>query len=64
MKIVYALLYNTGVDHFDISGVYNSLESAKAAVVNGDWQPNAWGQWEIHDELGKLWAIEAHGLQD
>lgn len=64
MKLVYALMHNTGIDHFEISGLYATLELAMAAVPI-DWKKQeGLAIWEGWHPDGGLWCIEVHPLID
>jgi len=65
-QIVYALLYDIDYNNFDISGIYSTLEAAKAAnpdIVEWRDHPTIKGMWEGFTSSGRVWTIEAHGLQ-
>lgn len=66
MKIVYALLYDVGDGAAEISGIYDSLQSAKNAIGVSEWKEHEerMGFWEGFDPTNNLWYIEAHALQD
>ena len=62
MKLAYVLLYDTGVNQFEISGVYATLEAAMAAVPI-DWQKQEdLALWEGWHPDGGLWCIEVHAI--
>lgn len=65
MNVVYVLIYDIELNNFDISGVYSTLELAQAAVQGvSEWKKHQdLALWEGFDANGKLWCIEAHGLQ-
>jgi hypothetical protein len=64
MKLIYALLYDTGYNSMEISGLYPNLEKAKAAVKGADWKKHpTLAMWEtITDE--QYWCIQVHAMME
>ena len=64
MKIIYALLYDTSYNSMEISGLYSSLDKAKAAVPGAEWKKHEnIAMWEaITGE--QYWCITVHAMID
>jgi len=62
MELVYALLYDTSYNSMEISGLYASLDKAKAAVPGAEWKKHEnIAMWEaITGE--QYWCITVHAL--
>jgi len=64
MILAYVLLYDTGLNNFEISGIYSNLESAKKAVPIEWKKQDDLAIWEGYHEEGGMWSIEVHPLLD
>lgn len=64
MKLIYALLYDTSYNSMEISGLYPSLDKAKAAVKGADWKKHEnLALWEALTD-DKYWCIQVHAMME
>jgi len=64
MKLIYALLYDTSYNSMEISGLYSSLNKAKAAVPGAEWKKHEnIAMWEAITG-DQYWCITVHAMLD
>jgi len=64
INIAYALLYDTGYNSMEISGLYRTLKGAQNAVAGAEWKKHeTLAIWESYTG-DQYWCITVHAVLD